>query len=31
MEATIGIESFANLSLEQMEQQWINAKRIESA
>jgi ATP diphosphatase len=31
MEATVGIESFANLSLEQMEQQWINAKRIESA
>lgn len=30
MEAAVGVESFADLSLEEMEQQWKNAKRRES-
>jgi len=30
MEAVVGIDNFGDLSLEQMEQQWVNAKKLES-
>jgi AMMECR1 domain-containing protein len=30
MEAAVGVDRFADLSLEEMEQQWINVKGLES-